>query len=192
MSKLEIIVLGMINKNKMYGYEIVKFFKETGFYLWMKIKLPSIYKVLSRLEDKNLIKKKKLFTEDSIPKNEYSITEEGKKAFLEELKIFILKKNTINFWEFIFFTLIMEKSVTKDVFLKAVDIQIEQFSQSMFEKDKKHKIIKRFFPSQNFITSTLGENFKKTRKIHLELLRQMKEGAQEEKNSDYFITEATV
>ncbi len=189
MSKLEIIVMGMLNKNKMYGYEIVKFFKDTGFHVWMRIKLPSIYKVLARLEEKDLISKKKIIQEDGIPKNEFSLTQEGKNLYPKALKEFILKKNSINFFEFIFFTLIMEKSVTKETFIKAIDIQIDQFKENIFKRDKKHQALRRLFPGQNFISDSIINNFKEIRNIHLRMLNEIRTKALTVQNESYFITE---
>jgi DNA-binding PadR family transcriptional regulator len=189
MSKLEIIVLGLLNKNKMYGYEIVKFFKDTGFHLWMKIKLPSIYKVLSRLEEKKYIIKQKIIQQDGIPKNEFVITQEGRNKYFNDLKEFVLTKNKINFFEFIFFSLIMEKSVDKSTFIKAIDMQIEQLDEKNYEADKKHLALRKFFPKENYITSSLSENFRLVKKIHLKMLTDMKERALSNKSNDYFISE---
>ena len=189
MSKLEIIVLGLLNKNNMYGYEIVKFFKDTGFHLWMKIKLPSIYKVLSRLSEKELITKKKIIQEDGIPKNEFIITKSGRKKYSTDLKEFIVTKNKLNFFEFIFFTLILEKSITRETFIKAIDIQISQLGEKNFEKDKKHQALRKLFPNENPITSSLSKNFKEIKKIHLKMLRDMKEKALSKESNDYFIPE---
>ena len=189
MSKLELIVLGFINRDNIYGYEIVKFFKDTGFYEWMKIKLPSIYKVLSRLEKKELIEKKRVYQDDGIPKNEFSITQKGKEEFPIAMKNYLTNQEDAHFFEFIFFTLLIKQSVTRKTFLKALQIHIDKIKDTSEEKKAKHDALRAFFPEETFISPLIGNHFKTIKEQYLSFFENMKEKAMLPENDSYFMQE---
>lgn len=96
---LEIIILKLISKEETYGYEIIKYLEteSEGYYA---MKEGSLYPILYRLEDKDLIES---FRSESlegrkVPRKYYRITEKGKlvlKSQLEGWKYFLKVTNYI-------------------------------------------------------------------------------------------------
>lgn len=96
---LEIIILKLISREEMYGYEIIKYLEteSKGYYA---MKEGSLYPILYRLEDKNLIES---FRSESlegrkVPRKYYRITEKGKlelRNLLEAWKSFLKVTNYI-------------------------------------------------------------------------------------------------
>jgi PadR family transcriptional regulator PadR len=84
---LEIIVLNLISKKAAYGYEIITTLDEIsdGYY---KIREGSLYPILYRLEDKELIEsfRNKIDTSRKIPRKYYRITSRGQDK-LKDMKI---------------------------------------------------------------------------------------------------------
>ncbi len=76
---LEIIILSLLKKNRMYGYEIIQALEEIsdGYYT---LKEGSLYPVLYRLEDKGYITNEIVYEESkrAIPRKYYTLTKEGK------------------------------------------------------------------------------------------------------------------
>jgi PadR family transcriptional regulator PadR len=83
---VEIIVLDLLSKKDAYGYEIITFLDEqtNGYY---KMKEGSLYPILYRLEDKQLIEsfRKELDNSRKVPRKYYRITVPGQEA-LQEMK----------------------------------------------------------------------------------------------------------
>jgi len=74
----EIAVLGLVAENPRYGYELNQVIKEKGIRYWTDIGFSSIYYVLTKLEEKNLVVSR-IEGQDSVPSRRvYSITSKGK------------------------------------------------------------------------------------------------------------------
>ena len=96
---LDIIVLKLLTRRDMYGYELMKILdqKSNGYY---KLKEGSLYPVLYRLEDNHLIKSywKSEEARKAIPRKYYSITDKGKKMInilIEKWNQFMVVSNNI-------------------------------------------------------------------------------------------------
>jgi len=82
---LEILVLQLLSKDKMYGYQLINELKATSSEFFT-LKEGTLYPILYRLEDSKLVKSQWSHASDKeIPKKYYSITKDGIKE-LEELK----------------------------------------------------------------------------------------------------------
>lgn len=92
---IDILLLSLIEKKQMYGYEIAKKLKESsnGFYCMSE---GTLYPALQRLEKKNLIKSSWGDSETGGRRKYYSITEEGIKNLTEKLKEWNALSNLIN------------------------------------------------------------------------------------------------
>jgi len=96
---LDIIVLKLLSKRDMYGYELMRVLdqKSDGYY---RLKEGSLYPVLYRLEDNLLIKSywKSEEARKAIPRKYYSITGKGKEmidVLMEKWNQFIAVSNNI-------------------------------------------------------------------------------------------------
>jgi DNA-binding PadR family transcriptional regulator len=79
-SNMEIAVLGLICEKPMHGYEIEKTIEERNMRYWTEISFPSIYKVLQKLENKELIKAEIKLSKNNISQKIYATTEKGQQT----------------------------------------------------------------------------------------------------------------
>ncbi len=79
-SNTEVAVLGLICENSMYGYEIEKAIEERNMRYWTEISMPSIYKVLKKLEEKDLITSELRLSKKGISQRIYTVTENGRQT----------------------------------------------------------------------------------------------------------------
>jgi DNA-binding PadR family transcriptional regulator len=83
-TELEYVILGLVSMNDFSGYDIKKIFDKSYIIRW-SASPGSIYPALKRLEKRGLLKSKRIL-DGKIPKEVYSITEEGKIKIKEWLK----------------------------------------------------------------------------------------------------------
>lgn len=85
---LSIIVLKLIGKRDMYGYEIIQLLDEisNGYY---RLKEGTLYPVLYRLEDNGWIESYRVIPEDErkLPRKYYRITTNGLNALKEQIEL---------------------------------------------------------------------------------------------------------
>ncbi|MDT8716863.1 PadR family transcriptional regulator [Clostridium sp. 19966] len=85
---LSIIVLKLIEKRDMYGYEIIQLMDEEseGYY---KLKEGTLYPVLYRLEDSGWIESYRVMPQEErkIPRKYYKITSKGVEALKEQVNL---------------------------------------------------------------------------------------------------------
>ncbi len=82
-TELEYVLLGLISISEFSGYDVKKIFDKSYIIRW-SASPGSIYPAMKRLEKRGLLNSKKI-TDSKIPKEVYSITEEGKKKVKEWL-----------------------------------------------------------------------------------------------------------
>jgi DNA-binding PadR family transcriptional regulator len=78
LSDKEFIILGMLSKKPMYGYEIDKEIRDTSMREWTDLAFSSIYYILKKLEKKNFISSESMKNEKNQIKKIYTITTIGK------------------------------------------------------------------------------------------------------------------
>jgi len=89
MSKSEIAILGLLAECPMHGYQIHQQIKEREMDYWAKIKLPSIYSTLTRLEEQGLITPGKEKVGNTPERTVYSITPSGHEQLSEQVQAFL-------------------------------------------------------------------------------------------------------
>jgi DNA-binding PadR family transcriptional regulator len=83
MSKLNLLILGLINEKSQNPYELIKKIDKMKQVYWLPFAESSIYLTIKRLESKNLIEGT-IIKENRFPaKTIYSLTIEGEKKFLK-------------------------------------------------------------------------------------------------------------
>lgn len=81
MAAIDLIVLGMLNKESLSAYDIQKMVEYRNISKWVKISTPSIYKKVIQLEQKGFISSH-IEKDGKMPeKAVYSLTNAGKKEF---------------------------------------------------------------------------------------------------------------
>jgi DNA-binding PadR family transcriptional regulator len=89
MSKSEIAILGLLAECPMHGYQIHQQIKEREMDYWAKIKLPSIYSTLTRLEEQSLITSGKEKVGNTPERTVYSLTPAGREQLGEQVLAFL-------------------------------------------------------------------------------------------------------
>jgi len=91
-SDRETAILGLLNDNSLYGYEIEKIIEERNMRYWTEIGFSSIYYVLKRLEEADYIRSKNKLVKGR-SRIIYSITRIGKKALKDKI-VSLLSENS--------------------------------------------------------------------------------------------------
>ncbi len=99
MATIDLIVLGMLQKESLSAYDIQKLVEYRNISKWVKISTPSIYKKVIQLEEKGFIKSSTVKEGKMPEKSIYSLTASGKKEF-EKLMIEIAAKPISIFLDF--------------------------------------------------------------------------------------------
>ncbi|TET30720.1 MAG: PadR family transcriptional regulator [Candidatus Heimdallarchaeota archaeon] len=85
-TKLEYVLLGLVNHEPMSGYDIKRRIAlEIGFF-WPEVSFSQIYPILKKLEKKETVSMKEEKTGNRPSRKVYSITSKGKKELIEWLK----------------------------------------------------------------------------------------------------------
>lgn len=97
MSKVDLVVLGHLSITPLHGYELIRHFEKKGIDMWIKIKTPSVYKALQRLEKSGMITGKMQESENTPPRKVYTITAEGRGYLRELIDCFLLDTKKMTF-----------------------------------------------------------------------------------------------
>lgn len=74
----ELAVLTIINEEPTHGYLLLKKVEERNYPVWTEISVPTVYRIISTLENKNLISAKLEQNGQGAPKKVYTLTRKGK------------------------------------------------------------------------------------------------------------------
>ena len=188
MSKIDLVVLGFLKRKPMHGYEMAGFFEKRGIDMWIKIKTPSIYKALNRLEKKKLISYKFVQSENSPPKKVYSITNDGKNYF-DELLHNILTDDKItspfDFWNALRFA---KGNLTKKEFTSIMDLRLKIITkkeQQMMERHIKAEVEGKF-DDIPFYFKTVMQSFEEIREVTKTALVKVRDDAELSENENVF------
>lgn len=99
MTTIDLIVLGMLQKESLSAYDIQKLVEYRNISKWVKISTPSIYKKVLQLEEKGYIKSNTIKEGKMPEKAVYSLTNAGRKEF-EKLMFEIASKPIRIFLDF--------------------------------------------------------------------------------------------
>jgi DNA-binding PadR family transcriptional regulator len=86
LTDVETVVLGLIDNDIHYGYDIEKEIQNRNIRYWTCISFSSIYYVLNKLEEKGYLSGSKEESENRPAKKVYILTEKGRGALLESLR----------------------------------------------------------------------------------------------------------
>ncbi|MEA2096332.1 MAG: PadR family transcriptional regulator [Candidatus Cloacimonadota bacterium] len=188
MSKIDLVVLGFLKRKPMHGYQMAGYFEKRGIDMWIKIKRPSIYKALNRLEKKELISYEFKKSENSPPKKVFSLTKNGKEYF-DELLHNILTDDKItspfDFWNALRFD---KGNLTKKEFISIMDLRLEiikKKEQQMMERHIKAEVEGKF-DDIPFYFKTVMTSFAEIRKITKTALAKIRDDAELPENENVF------
>jgi len=99
LSNIEVILLSIVNEKPSYAYEIDKIIDSRDMRKWVRIGVASIYQVLKRLEERELVYSKREKEGRMPDRKRYYITEAGKIALKEA------SKKLLSSFEWIYFDL---------------------------------------------------------------------------------------
>lgn len=135
MAAIDLIVLGILEKESLSAYDIQKLVEYRNISKWVKISTPSIYKKVIQLEEKGLVEST-MIKEGKMPeKAVYSLTSQGKEEF-EKLMLDVSAKPIHFFLDF-----------------NAVIVNLDSLS-----KEKQTLCIQRIEENVNMLKSYLEEN----------------------------------
>ncbi len=186
MSRVHLVVLGMLKEKPMYGYEFKYFIEERSLEHWARINLPAVYKALQALEEKGYVSGKKEIEGNNPPRTVYHITESGSR-YMSRMVIKNLKhpKNKPDFWVAIAFMLgTIEYETARALIQRQLGIEENIHRKILFDSMKKQSGI----PFNGKILMELGLGFHETEKRCLS--RLLEEMAKPE-NRQLFISEGT-
>lgn len=188
MNKVDLVVLGFLNQSPMHGYRIAEFFERRGIEFWVKIKMPSVYKALSRLEEKGYLTSKLQLGDNSRACKVYYITESGRQYFCELMdEIFFAEKfvSPMDFWNAFRF---LGQPLSHDYFVNLLKHRIAQthiHEEEMKEKREK-KLSQMGKIDLPFYIKMLMEHMKTIHQSDLELMEDMLKEAENPANQDIF------
>ena len=85
-TKVEIVVLGLLAEEPMYGYDLLERFRERGMGFWTELSRASVYQVLKRLERDGLATGKTQEGREGPDRRVYRITRAGRDRLAEGLE----------------------------------------------------------------------------------------------------------
>ena len=85
-SNREATLIGLLYEKSKYAYEIEIEIKNRSMDYWTEISQSSIYKLLKKLEKRNLLKSNINLSEKNIAQKVYSLTNSGREEFKKKLK----------------------------------------------------------------------------------------------------------
>jgi DNA-binding PadR family transcriptional regulator len=85
-SNREAALLGLVSEKPKHAYEIENDIQERDMRYWTEISMSSVYKLLNKLESRELLESQVKLSKNNVAQKIYSITEKGKKALREKLR----------------------------------------------------------------------------------------------------------
>jgi len=189
MSRLDLVVLGFLNNQPMHGYKIIGYFEKRGIEMWTRVKTPSVYKTLQRLEKKGFITGKMKKEGNNPPRKVFSITNEGNEYFKELLNTFLWSKDSshtpMDFWNAFRF---IRKNVTLSEFIQIIENREKKHEEIEQKMKERHKIAIECgeMPVLPFYAKIMHDTMKKMKALELDALDQIKKAAILPVNKDTF------
>jgi len=189
MSRLDLVVLGFLNNQPMHGYKIIGYFEKRGIEMWTRVKTPSVYKTLQRLEKQGFVTGEMKQDGNNPPRKVFTITKDGKNYFLELLNLFLWEKDSssipMDFWNAFRF---IRNNVTLPEFLKIIENRERNHELLNNRMQEKHKqaVDCGDMPEFPFYAKIMHETMKKMKALELEALLQLKEAALLKENKEIF------
>ncbi|MDP8269344.1 MAG: PadR family transcriptional regulator [Candidatus Tenebribacter davisii] len=189
MSRLDLVVLGFLNRQPMHGYEIIGYFEKRGIEMWTQVKTPSVYKALQRLEKKGYITGEMKQKGNNPPRKVFTITITGKKYFMETLRSFLWGKGQFqtpfDFWNAFRF---IQKNITHSEFIRVLENrELKHEKMERIMKDKHKQAVEcGDMPDFPFYAKIMHESMIKMKTIEIEIIKEMKSAAKLPENQKDF------
>jgi len=189
MSRLDLVVLGFLNRQPMHGYEIIRYFEKRGIEMWTRVKTPSVYKTLQRLEKQEFITGEMKQESNNPPRKVFTITNKGKEYFMELLNSFLWGKykshTPMDFWNAFRF---VRKNVTHAEFLKIIENREKKQKQIELKMKEKHQQAVECgdMPEFPFYAKIMHETMRKMKALEMDTLDQIKKAAMLPENKKEF------
>jgi len=188
MSRVDLVVLGLLTGKPVHGYEIISYFERKGIEMWTRVKTPSVYKALQRLENKKCITGEIITDETNPPRKVFCITDAGRKYFHRILEQFLFdneKAMPYDFWNALRF---VPKNIPKEKFIAAV-IKRKNYIDER-EKTMKCRMEKALADGVlnpvPFFSKTIIKMHKQFKSIEKETLDELLTEAEKNSNADNF------
>ncbi|MCF7793305.1 MAG: PadR family transcriptional regulator [Candidatus Cloacimonetes bacterium] len=192
MSRVDLVVLGLLKHQPMHGYKIVSFFEKRGLTLWTRVKTASVYKALQRLEKHGFIVGKKKQEDNNPPKKVFTITASGKKKFMEILRYYLFQEDVRNspmdFWNAVRF---IRKNISRDEFIRALDNHEKCLNEHVQMMKKKHhkNLSKKNMDNLPFYAKIMMNKMKKIFEMEINTISEMRKAALKPENQNDFAEE---
>ena len=189
MSRLDLVVLGFLNRQPMHGYEIISYFDKRGIEMWTRVKTPSVYKTLQRLEKKGFITGEMKQEGNNPPRKVFTITNEGRAYFMELLNYFLWGKDRshtpMDFWNAFRF---VRKNVTRSEFIEILENHEKKLEQMEIKMKEKHQqaVEDGDIPEFPFFAKIMHGTMRKMKALELDALNQIKKAAMLQENKKEF------
>ena len=85
-SRVEVVVLGLVAEEPLYGYQLLERFAERGMEHWADVGRASVYQALHRLERGRFVAGRSIGRDDGPARRVYRITPSGRRRLLEGLE----------------------------------------------------------------------------------------------------------
>ena len=155
MAKPQLVVLGFLKKKPMYGYQIGQIVEEMQISVWGGIKLPSIYKALQSLEERQMIGGEQEVEGNNPPRKVFHLQKRGHRL-LRQLVLEELRKLALSPPEWWLVLSFCWQSVTRKELMDAVrqryelltgpiPIQKEEHCKAMLDKGEMPQIMNYIF-----------------------------------------------
>ncbi len=192
MSRVDLVVLGLLTSQPMHGYRIVSFFEKRGLSFWTRIKTPSVYKALQRLEKQGYIIGKLQIVENNPPKKVFKLTENGRQQFLKILRHYLFCKDQtispLDFWNALRF---VHHNISRSEFIRALENHEEWLSRTSCKMQAKHDetLRKGRLSDMPFYAPILMQMMNEMSQLELNTLNSIKEAALKSDNKKDFAEE---
>jgi DNA-binding PadR family transcriptional regulator len=98
-SNKEAALLGLLHEEPMHPYQIEKTIQFRDMRSWTEISMSSIYKTLSSLEKRNLVKSDVKISQQNRPQKTFRLTSKGRKAIRDKVRELLARPETV-IWQF--------------------------------------------------------------------------------------------
>jgi len=191
MSKVDLVVLGHLSIKPLHGYELIRHFEKKGIDMWIKIKTPSVYKALQRLEKSGMIIGEIQESENTPPRKVYTISVDGRdylRNLIDSYLVDTKKNDPHDFWFALRFT---KGNVTKTHFKDLLDKRVNDMLEHVEKmKERFQKTCKGGdFPEIPFYGKEMMKLRKQIIKLEEEALRNMIIQADLPENAEIFLKE---
>ena len=191
MSKIDLVVLGLLQKRARHGYEIYTHATRQGLGNWLKVKKPSIYKALQRLEENGYISVQQILSGKHPPRKIYKIEPGGSDYFLQLLKDIFRDSDPAHrqdFWQALRF---VEKKLTRAEFLQVIAYRKKLILGWQQGQQKKISEAMQQLPAEeiSFVMPIMHQQFDSLVAVEIKTLEKLETAARLAENNIFFASE---